>query len=99
MESIGLPRTKDFLAIGLPIAPGAYHDDSTHRPKPPLLEDVIGAMNGLEVVQRGVAAVPWIDQQMAIHSRREGDRIGMVLAYWSHVGWCQYVCASVQRPG
>jgi hypothetical protein len=56
-------------------------------------------MNGLEVVQRGVAAVPWIDQQMAIHSRREGDRIGMVLAYWSHAGWCQYVCASVQRPG
>lgn len=98
MESISLPRTKEFGEIGLPISPGAYHDDLTHRSKPPLLEDVIRAMNGLGVVQRGLVAVPWIDQQMAIHSRREGDWISMVLAYWSHSGWCQYVCASVERP-
>jgi len=66
---------------------------STHRPKPPLLEEVIGAMSSLEVVQRGFVTVPWIDQQMAIHARREGDAIGMIMAYWSHTGWCQYVWA------
>jgi len=98
MESISLPHTTEFQEIGLPIAPGAYHDDSTHRPTPPLVEDVIAAMKGLEVVQRGVAAAPWIDQQMAIHSRREGDRTGLILAYWSHTGWCQYVCARVESP-
>jgi len=98
MESIGLPRTHEFQEIGLPIAPGAYHDDCTHRPNPPLLEDVIGALGGLQVVQRGVAAAPWLDRQMAIHSRREGDRVGLILAYWSHSGWCQYICARAESP-
>jgi SAM-dependent methyltransferase len=93
MESIDLPRTADFEKIGLPIAPGAYHDDRTHRQKPPLLDDVLDVLKGLDVVQRGAASVPWIDQQMAIHARRAGDRTGLVLAYWSLSGWCQYLCA------
>jgi SAM-dependent methyltransferase len=99
MESITLPRSKEFEQIGLPIAPGAYHDDLTHRLKPPLLEDVIGAMSGLEVVQRGVVTVPWIDQQMAIHARREGNATNMIMAYWSHTGWCQYIWAREGEPG
>ncbi len=50
-------------------------------------------MSSLEVVQRGIVTVPWIDQQMATHARREGDATGMIMAYWSHAGWCQYVWA------
>ena len=53
-------------------------------------------MNGLEVVQRGVVAMPWVDQQMAIHARREGHATNLILAYWSHTGWCQYICARVE---
>jgi SAM-dependent methyltransferase len=93
--SIKLPTRFQFQDAGLPVMIGAYHDDPSHRQKPPLLADVRAAIveAGLTETSWGVASVPFIDQQLAIRSREAGDMVGMTLAYWSHTGWTQYLVA------
>jgi SAM-dependent methyltransferase len=96
-ESIDLPSTEDLAAAGVPVTTGRYHDDCTHRAVPPTLQDVVNTLTeaGLRVTEQGIVRVPMIDQQVAIHARRSGDRVGMTLAYWSVTGWCQYLAAEV----
>jgi SAM-dependent methyltransferase len=94
-ESIDLPSTVDLATVGVDVTTGRYHDDCTHRTVPPALQDVVTALAdvGLHVVEQGIVRVPMVDQQVAIHARRAGDRVGMTLAYWSVTGWCQYLTA------
>jgi SAM-dependent methyltransferase len=94
-ESIDLPSTAALAAAGVTVMTGRYHDDATHRPVPPSLTEVTDALvrSGLRIVERGTARVPMVDQQLAIHARRDNDIVGMTLAYWSFTEWCQFVVA------
>lgn len=95
IESLDLPSTKELAAVGVNVMTGRYDDDATHRPDLPKSQDVIAALAdaGLEVTEHGIAQVAMVDQQLAIHSRRAEDLVGMTLAYWSMAGWCQYLVA------
>ncbi len=95
MESIGLPSTRELAAAGVYVMTGRYDDDDTHRPDLPKYEDVVAALSeqGFKLTEHGIARVPMVDQQVAIHARRSGDLVGMTLAYWSLTGWCQYLIA------
>ncbi|HET6305803.1 MAG TPA: methyltransferase domain-containing protein [Rhodopila sp.] len=94
-ESIDLPSTAELSAAGINVMTGRYHDDATHRPVPPSLSEVTDALirSGLRIVERGIARVPMVDRQMAIHARRSNDIVAMTLAYWSFTEWCQFVVA------
>jgi SAM-dependent methyltransferase len=95
LESMNLPTNAALREVGVHVTTGRYHDDDTHRQNPPLAEDVHGklASLGMAVRESGVVSIPFIDQQLAIHARREKELASMTMAYWSHTGWCQYLVA------
>jgi SAM-dependent methyltransferase len=95
LESLDLPTVPELAAVGVRVTTGRYHDDGTHRTKPPLLQDVTETLTqaGMRVTEHGIVRVPMVDQQVAIHARRSGDLVAMTLAYWSVTGWCQYLIA------
>lgn len=95
VESIGLPSTRELAAAGVGVMTGRYDDDYTHRADLPLYDDVAAALvdAGFAISEHGIARVPMVDQQVAIHARRANDIVGMTLAYWSLTGWCQYLTA------
>jgi SAM-dependent methyltransferase len=97
-ESITLPTTAELAAVGVQVTTGAYHDDHTHMPEPPLFEDIRDALGrrGFAVVEHGISRVPFFDQQLAIHARKKKDVVGMTLAYWSYTSWCQYLVAEAR---
>jgi SAM-dependent methyltransferase len=95
-ESVGLPTTAELAAHGVNVATGAYHDDATHRGAvPPAMDDIKGALQnaGLRIMETGISRFPFIDQQVAIHARRDNDFVAMTLAYWSYSGWLQFLMA------
>ncbi len=94
-ESSLLPTTADLAALGLPVMTGNYFDDATHRRDVPDIDAVCAAIAGagLALRERGTVAVPFIDQEVAIHAARAGDTVNLTLAYWSMTGWCQYLVA------
>jgi hypothetical protein len=94
-RSIALPTTAQLAACGVRVATGAYHDDATHRPSPTDISEVIYLLGseGLRLTQTGESSVPFIDQQVAIHARRENDLVAMTLAYWSYSRWLHYLMA------
>jgi len=94
-QSLALPTLTELAAVDVSVTTGRYDDDGTHRTVPPDRAAVVAelASCGLSVVEAGIARVPYIDQQLAIHARRSGDITSMTLAYWSHTGWCQYLVA------
>jgi SAM-dependent methyltransferase len=96
-QSLHLPTTKELAAAGVNVMVGAYHDDTTHRPEPPKMEDVSATLlsHGLIITESGFVRVPFIDRQLAIHARRASDLVAMTLAYWSHTDWCQYLVAEL----
>lgn len=97
-ESIDLPSTEELRAVGVNVMTGRYHDDATHRPKPPLMSDVVETLSrsGLIIVERGISRVPMVDQQMAIHARLDNNLVDLTLAYWSFTEWCQFVVAEAR---
>ena len=94
-SSINLPTTAQLAACGVYVATGAYHDDATHRQSPPERGDVIDVLKteGLRLTESGESRVPFIDQQVAIHARRENDLVAMTLAYWSYSRWLHFLMA------
>ena len=94
-ESLNLPSKKDLAELDVRVMTGHYHDDGTHRRVPPHLSDVISTLidSGADIIEQGVASVPMVDQQLAIHARRTNDLVLMTLAYWSVTGWCRYIVA------
>jgi hypothetical protein len=44
--------------------------------------------------ESGTVAVPFFDQEVAIHAARARDAVNLTLAYWSMTGWCQYLIAT-----
>ena len=80
---------------------GNYFDDLTHRPVVPDMEAVRGAIARADLIIRecGIAGVPFVDQELAIHAARANDTVSLTLAYWSMTGWCQYLVAEDGRPG
>jgi SAM-dependent methyltransferase len=94
--SATLPTAEEFRAVGLPIMTGNYFDDATHRaviPQFTAVADVlIGA--GLSPRESGTVAVPFFDQEVAIHAANKRDAVNLTLAYWSMTGWCQYLVAT-----
>jgi SAM-dependent methyltransferase len=95
LDSINLPTSAALRDVGVHVTTGSYHDDSTHRQNPPLAEDVRHklAVLGMAIHESGTVKIPFIDQQMAIHARRENSLASMTMAYWSYTGWCQYLVA------
>jgi SAM-dependent methyltransferase len=93
--SVGLPTTQALASRGVRVATGAYHDDHTHRQIPPAMEAVTTTLKaaGLHVMETGISRIPFIDQQVAIHARRENDLVAMTLSYWSYSGWLQFLMA------
>jgi SAM-dependent methyltransferase len=94
-RSVTLPTTAELAALGLPIMTGNYFDDATHRPDVPdfgaVRDAIVGA--GLTIQESGTVAVPFFDQEVAIHAAKAGDTVNLTLAYWSLTGWCQYLIA------
>jgi hypothetical protein len=98
IESIDLPSTADLLRYGVDVTTGRYHDDLTHREAPPQLEDVLAVLTAcnFEIMERGIVEIPMIDQQLAIHGRKTGNRVAQTISYWSMSGWCQYLVAKLR---
>jgi SAM-dependent methyltransferase len=94
-RAIELPTTAQLAARGVRVATGAYHDDATHRQSPPDMAEIIYLLEseGLQLTETGESRVPFIEQQVAIHARRENDLVAMTLAYWSYSGWLQFLIA------
>jgi SAM-dependent methyltransferase len=94
-ESAPLPSATVLRALGLPIMAGNYFDDASHRPVVPDFDTLRAAMHGAGMKSResGTVAVPFFDQEVAIHAARARDSVNLTLAYWSITGWCQYLVA------
>jgi SAM-dependent methyltransferase len=94
-ESAFLPTTAELATAGLPIMTGNYFDDDTHRSAIPDVIAVTAAITGagLRLRESGIASVPFVDQEVAIHAARSQDIVNLTLAYWSMTGWCQYLFA------
>ncbi len=88
-----LPTTRALAEASVAVMTGAYHDDLTERRQPPEPGAVVAARAGagLAVTEQGIARVPFIDREVAIHARRTGALVSMTLAYWSLSGGCQYL--------
>jgi len=93
--SLGLPTTAQLAARGVHVTTGAYHDDATHRQMPPDMAAIQAVLEkeGMHLAESGKSRVPFIDQQVAIHARRENDTVALTLAYWSYSGWLQFLVA------
>ena len=90
-----LPTTADLATADLQIMTGNYFDDDTHRSTIPDVVAVTAALTGagLRLREGGIASVPFVDQEVAIHAARGRDIVSLTLAYWSMTGWCQYLVA------
>ena len=95
LESIDLPSNRELALANVNVMTGRYHDDGTHRALPPTADSVRAAIlgAGLSIHEFGLVGVPYFDQQLAIHARRENDLVAMTMAYWSYTQWCQYLIA------
>jgi len=96
-ESIALPTASELAELGVNVMTGNYFDDATHRADVPdfgMIRDVIVG-RGLIVRESGIAAVPFVDQELAIHAGATGDIVLMTLAYWSITGWCRFIVAEM----
>ncbi|GAA5077260.1 hypothetical protein [Lysobacter panacisoli] len=95
-SSVDLPRTEDLKAAGVKVFTGSYHCDKTHKEEVPSFDLIAQTLklHGLEIRETGIASVPFVDQELAIHSANGADIVSATLAYWSHTGWCQYLIAN-----
>ena len=92
-ESAFLPTTADLATADLQIMTGNYFDDATHRSTIPDVDAITAALTGAGLRENGIASVPFVDQEVAIHAARGRDIVSLTLAYWSMTGWCQYLVA------
>jgi SAM-dependent methyltransferase len=95
-SSVDLPLTSDLKAAGVKVMTGNYYCDKTHKKEVPSFDLISQTLksNGFEIRETGIASVPFVDQELAIHSANGADITSATLAYWSHTGWCQYLIAN-----
>ncbi|WP_417467338.1 methyltransferase domain-containing protein [Maricaulis sp.] len=91
------PTLLELKALGMPFTIGNFHDDGTHQ-KIPARDEVLAQFKacGFDEVARGIVTLPVIEDEVIAHDADKLLKDGvctyeMQLAYWSKVGWAQYL--------
>jgi len=90
--SLELPSRTELVPLGVDLMISAFHDDASHRELPDM--DAISAAcvaSGFKIECRGIVRLPWLEDEMLAHFRKDADGFPRQAAFWSRTGWSQYL--------
>ena len=87
-----MPSISDLVKADVNLVISRFDDDNTHQDLPDrdFIKSYAKSM-GLHLVAEGVARVPWLEDELMANYRDAEDRFPAQAAFWSWVGWSQYL--------